>query len=147
MAKAAKKTNQSDLQQRVEELEAKWKRALADYQNLEKRITAQQSEFVKFANSSLIDKLLAVLDDLERALDHSQDKGLKLITNQFRDVLKSEGVEEIKAQGESFDPETMDAAELVKGAKNTVITVLLKGYTLNSKVLRPAKVEVGSGKK
>lgn len=143
--KKAKKKHHQDLQKRVTDLEGKWKRALADYHNLEKRVSAQQSEFVKFASAALIDKLLAVLDDLERAVAHSQDQGLSLIVNQFSQVLKSEGVAEIKAKGEAFNPETMDAVEMVKGKKNTVMKVITKGYTLNSKALRPAKVEVGKG--
>lgn len=145
MAKIIKKNSLSNLNLKIEDLDQKWKRAVADYQNLEKRVNAQQSNFVRLANAGLIDKLLSVVDDLERAMEHSQDKGIKLITNRFKDILRSEGVEEIKADGKSFDPETMDAADMVKGPKNKVVNVSLKGYTLNNQVIRPAKVEVGSG--
>lgn len=141
-----KKETHISLKRRVEELEDSWKRALADYHNLEKRIAKQQQNFVRLANVSLIDKLLGVLDDLERALEHIKDEGLKMVHTQFWDVLSTEGVEEIKAQGEKFDPETMDCVEMVPGPKNKVIKVQLKGYSLNSHVIRPAKVEVGKGK-
>jgi molecular chaperone GrpE len=145
--KKTKKNSIANLKQRLEELEANWKRAVADYRNLEKRISHQQAEFIKFANSSLIDKLLTVLDDLERAKQHLKNKGLSLAVDQFHRVLETEGVQPIKTQHQPFDPQTMDCAELVPGPKNTVVKVIQKGYTLNDRVLRPAKVEVGSGQK
>lgn len=145
MPKPKKSPSVDTLHQKIQDLESKWKRALADYQNLEKRVSQGQNEFVKFANASLIDKLLTILDDLERALAHTQDKGLKLIVNQFKNVLESEGVAQVQAINQPFNPETMDATDMVPGKKNTVIKVIAKGYTLNDKVLRPAKVQVGSG--
>lgn len=143
--KKVKRDEIKQLQAQIEELDNKWKRALADYQNLEKRIEKEKESLVKFLNASLIDKLLAVLDDLERAEIHLKNKGLTISVNQFKEVLQTEGVEEIKAQGENFNPETMDCTELVKGPKNIVREVVLKGYKLNDKVLRPAKVKVGKG--
>lgn len=142
---AKKKKEIKILKAKIEELEEKWKRALADYQNLEKRLEKKKEELVKFSNASLIDKLLAVLDSLEKAVDHLKDKGLKLVLEQFKAVLSSEGLSEIKAQGEKFDPKTMDAVEMVKGKRDIVAEVVLKGYLLNNKVLRPAKVKVGRG--
>lgn len=133
-------------QKQLAELEAKWKRAVADYRNLEQRITKQHLGFVKFANASLISQLLAVLDDLERAKDHLPDQGLELIINRFTDVLRQEGVAEIKAANQPFDPQLMDCTDQVPGPNNQVVAVSLKGYTLNGQVLRPAKVTVGKGK-
>lgn len=130
---------------KVKDLEEKWKRALADYRNLEKRFGKEKEEFVKFANARLIDKLLSVLDNLEKVVDHFRDKGLKLVLGQFKAALESEGVQEIKAKEIVFNPEMMDAVEIVKGEKDKVIEVILKGYRLNNKVLRPAKVKVGKG--
>lgn len=140
-----KKASTDELTQRVKELEESWKRALADYNNLEKRINEQQKTFVRLASAALIDKLLGVLDDLERAAYHIKDNGLNLILNQFKSVLESEGVKEMKAKGEEFDPETMDCAEMVAGPENTVVKIVQKGYTLNDHVIRPVKVKVGSG--
>lgn len=134
------------LRKQVEEAENNWRRALADYQNLEKRTVQEREKFVKWANATLIDKLLGVLDTLEKAVDHLKDKGLKLALDQFRIVLESEGLKEVKTVAEEFNPETMDAVEMVKGNKNKVVEVVLKGYMLNDKILRPAKVKVGRGK-
>ncbi len=139
MAKATTKA----LKHQVKELTEKWKRALADYANLEKRIEQEKSAFVKFASAGLIDKLLSVLDDLERAETHLRDKGLTLALDQLRTVLKTEGVEEIKVEGQKFNPEEMDCQEMTKGEKNKVMKVMEKGYKLNQKILRPAKVKVG----
>lgn len=147
LKKIVKKKSLKELQEEIENLEENWKRALADYNNLEKRVSDQQQTFVRLANASLVDKLLGVLDDLERAVDHIKDKGLNLVLDQFREVLDSEGVKEIEVEGEEFDPETMDCVEMAPGEENKVVKVQLKGYTLNDHVIRPAKVEVGIGKK
>lgn len=130
---------------KVAQLEEKWKRALADYANLERRFEKEKEVFVKFANAQLLDKILPILDELEICTRHLKGKGLKMVLTRFWEVLKSEGMEEIKARGEEFNPETMDAVEVVNGPKNKVVEVVLKGYLLNGKVLRPAKVKVGGG--
>jgi len=134
-----------DLQCQINDLTNKWKRALADYQNLEKRVEQEKNDFVKFCNASLIDKLLAVLDDLEKAERHLKNQGLTMTVGQFRKVLETEGIEEIKTKKEKFDPEKMDCVEIIKGQKNIVMETTLKGYLLNGRVLRPAKVKVGKG--
>ncbi|MFH1840712.1 MAG: nucleotide exchange factor GrpE [Candidatus Shapirobacteria bacterium] len=123
---------------KITDLENKWKRALADYANLEKRIEKEKEDFVKFANAQLLNKLLAILDNLELAERHLKDKGLTLAGNRFREILKEEGVEEIEVLGRNFDPELMDAVETVDGPKNKVVEVVLKGYKLYVKVLSPA---------
>lgn len=136
-----------ELEKKVQELEESWKRALADYTNLEKRISEQKANFIRLANLGIIDKLLSVLDDLDRALEHIKDNGLKIVREQFWEVLTSEGVKEIEVLNKDFNPETMDCVEMVPGTKNKVMKIQLKGYTLNNHVIRPAKVEVGMGKK
>lgn len=133
------------LEGRIVELEDFWKRALADYANLEKRILAEKSEFARISLAVLIDKLLGVLDMLEKAEHHLKNEGLSLAVRQFRQVLGTEGVEEIKTLGEPFDPELMDCAEVVNGKENIVAEVCQKGYKLLDKVIRPAKVKVGKG--
>ncbi|PIS09314.1 nucleotide exchange factor GrpE [Candidatus Beckwithbacteria bacterium CG10_big_fil_rev_8_21_14_0_10_34_10] len=135
----------ANLQILINDLEGKWKRALADYANLEKRIETDKNNFVKFSNATLLDKFLTVLDDLERAEKHLMNKGLNIAMDQFRAVFKSEGVEEIKVIKKFFDPEKMDCVEMIKGNNNQVLEVVQKGYLLNNKVLRPAKVKVGKG--
>ena len=145
---AKEHTNKSE----YKELEEKYKRARADYINLERRIKKQQEEFLKFANSALILKLLPILDDLEKAAEASKDAGLKLVLKNFRQVLQSEGVEEVKVKvGDEFDPEIMEgviteSTEKTEGTEARVVEVLRKGYKMKEKVLRPAQVKVQSSK-
>jgi len=134
------------LEKRVGELEEQWKRALADYQNLEKRIEKEREDFIRFANEPLVDKLLYVFDNLKRACKNFHNKGLKIVHDQFWEVLQSEGVENIKCIGEEFDPQLMDAAAMVGGAKNIIIDEVTPGYLYKGKCIRPAKVKVGKGK-
>jgi molecular chaperone GrpE len=129
------------------DLENKLKRALADYDNLQKRIAREKEEFVKLANLILIDKLLEVLENLERVEKHLKDQGLELAVGQLREVLQAEGLEEIEVLGEKFDAQTMECVEQVKGEENQVLAVFSKGYKINGRVIRPAKVKVGSGQK
>lgn len=147
MVKKVEKKRKKDkkLEAKIKDLTNKWKRGLADYRNLEKRVIKEKEDFRKFASAALLEKLLPVLDSLENCEKHLKDKGLTLILEQFKKVLESEGLEEIKAEGEGFNPEFMEAIEMVKGEKNKVVEVVLKGYKLNKKVLRPAKVKVGAG--
>lgn len=127
------------------DLEEKYKRARADYVNLERRIKGEQKEFLQFANSVLILKLLPVLDDLEKAVGTSDDDGLKLVLKNLREVLKSEGVEEIKIKkGDDFDPNTMECTVAGgNGEKPKVLEVSRKGYKMKEKILRPAQARVG----
>ncbi len=133
----------NDCQGQLNDLENKWKRALADYANLEKRIDNEKQSFVKYSNLKLLEKLLPILDDLEAAENHLKDQGLKIILNKLKEILKSEGVEEIKTHGEEFQPEAMEVIEMVAGPKNKVMEVSNKGYLLDDRILRVAKVKVG----
>ncbi len=133
----------STLKARVETLENDYKRALADYQNLEKRIF-QTSVIEK---SRLIARFLPLLDDLERAHKHTSDKGLELIIKQFYKTLSDLDVSRITSKpGMDFSPLSMECVETVTGEKGKVVEVLQQGYRLGeSMVLRPAKVTVGLG--
>lgn len=126
-------------------LENQLKRALADYQNLKKRVETDRSEFIKYAASTLIINLLTVLDDLERSQAHLQDQGLKLTIDKFKAVLQAEGLTEIQLLNLPFNPQTAECAELVLGPKDKVIEVITKGYLLGGQTLRPARVKVGNG--
>ena len=145
--KTKSKNDFDQLKNKLADLEEKWKRALADYCNLEKRVNKQQQNTIKFANAALIDKLLGVLDGLEKSTVCLKDRGLDIVVDQFKSVLTSEGVKKIKVQGKQFDPQTMDCVELVSGDKEKVIEVVEPGYFLGEKVIRPAKVKVGKGGK
>lgn len=138
------KKNNDKQQDRIAELENNWKRALADYRNLEKRVVEEKEAIIKFANSILILKLLPTLDNLELTFEHDKNKGTEMIIKEFKKTLQEEGVEEIEVKGKKFDPELMEAVE---GEGNIVQDVLRKGYFLNEKVLRPTRVKVGKGKK
>lgn len=133
------------LNSKVSELEQNYRRALADYQNQERRHKELQSQIVKFAQASLIEKILLTLDSLEMAQSHLKDKGLQIVVDQFNKTLESEGLKIIETNNVIFDPNTMDCLELVAGEKDQVIETISKGYLLYNKVLRPAKVKVGNG--
>ncbi len=127
----------------IEDLTNRWKRALADYQNLEKRYEKEKADFVQFANSNLILKLLNILGHLEKASEHLKDEGLDLVIVEFKRLLNNEGLEEIDCLGKPFDPEIMEAIEVVKGGEaNRVAEVVGKGYMLKGRLLSAAKVKV-----
>lgn len=128
------------------ELEEKYLRAMADYQNLEKRVEREKDNFIKFANAIIILKFLPVLDNLQRAAAHLKDPGIDLVVKQFKEALSSEGVTEISTSGAPFDPKLHEAVEKVVGDDDKVIDILETGYKMGEKVIRPAKVTVG-GKK
>lgn len=127
----------------IEELTHCWKRALADYQNLEKRIEKEKADFVQYSNRQLIQKLLPVLDNLERAEEHLNNQGLELAVKEFKRVLSEEGLSEIDALGQGYDSVSMEAVEVVEGEDSgKVVEVIQKGYRLKGKIIRPVKVKV-----
>ncbi len=137
--------------EKIKELQEKYLRALADYQNLEKQTQVWREEFAAYANSDLIRELLEVLDDLEKANDHLQDDGLELVIAKFKKILANFGVTELDLEGKEFDAnhaevvstEPFDPAEAKTGEKSNIISkVLQKGYLLKDRVVRPAKVVV-----
>ncbi len=152
----AKKKNEDleKLQEQVNQLDAQLKRAVADYQNLEKRISEGRSELTNFVGAELIKRLLPVLDHLEQVVDGSRSilserseskdwfRGVELVVKEFKQVLASEGLDEIEAGGQ-FDPALHEAVDTRDGEDNTILEVVRKGYNLNGKVLRPAQVVVG----
>lgn len=138
------------LKDRVSELENSWKRALADYKNLEKRVSEERIEIVKYSNEILILRLLFILDNLELVIKHENTKGLELVLKEFKQILADEGLEEIQVENMEFDENTMEAIDTVEiedsDKNNMVIEVVQKGYLLKNKVIRPAKVKVGKVK-
>jgi len=143
-----KKASQvSQLEEKIADLENKWKRALADYDNLQKRVEKERSEFIKYAGVRILEKFLEIYDDLQVCENHLKDKGLNLICARFEEVLKSEGLRRISALGEAFDPQKMEAIEVVEGPEDKVVEVVRDGWEIEGKVIRPVKVKVGGGKK
>ncbi|MBU2051830.1 MAG: nucleotide exchange factor GrpE [Patescibacteria group bacterium] len=126
-------------------LDEQLKRALADYQNLTKRIEGERLEFTKYVLEQFLGKLLPVLDDLEAAAGHLKDQGLSLAVTKLKTIMEEEGVKEMNLAGQTFDPKLAECLELMPGKKDQVIKVSQKGYLLNGRVLRPARVKVGKG--
>ena len=138
---------------KTEENLAGWQRAQADFINYKRRTEQEKEDISKFANSILMLSLLPVLDDLERALTSvppnlaklSWVDGLKLIKRKFQASLEAQGLTEIEALGEPFDPNLHEAMRQGKGKEGIVIEETQKGYKLNDRVLRPSQVVVGNG--
>jgi molecular chaperone GrpE len=131
------------LKEQLTEAESNYKRALADYQNLQKRVNDQRSELMLSANRDLLLRILSVLDTLILANKHVDNEGLKVSINQFQDVLKAEGVVKIESEGQDFNPHMMECVAIEEGDENKVLEEMRAGYMLNDKVLRPAQVKVG----
>lgn len=127
------------------DLTNKYKRALADYQNLEKNVQEHKQQWIDFASGQLILKLLPVFQNLTKSAKQLNNEGLNLTIEQFKKALSEEGLEEIKIQSgkTEFNAEIMECIEARKGKQGTVLEVLEKGYNLKEKVLKPAKVIVG----
>ncbi len=133
------------------ELEAKYLRALADYQNLLKQTAREKSDFAKYANQGLLMDLLPIYDHLKMSLAHPAEndnwlQGVKHVLEQFKKVLTDNGVEQIETVGKKFDHNLMDAVESETTADESqdelVAKELKAGYTLNGKVIIPARVAV-----
>ena len=132
---------------------ANWQRAQADFVNYKRRSEQEKEELGKFANAALMFSLLPILDDLERAFASIPPKltklswadGVRLIERKLRASLEAQGLSQIKALGEPFDPNLHEAAMYTKGKEGIVIEELQKGYKLHDRVIRPAMVVVGNG--
>ena len=133
----------SELLDKINSLEDKLARSLADYSNLEKRIESQRQLFITLATTSILSKMVEVLDDFYLAQKHLNDPGLKMAIDKFNSVLKTEGLEEINPNNLEFDPQFMECVEVVDGQTNFVVEVKKLGYKLNGHVIRPAQVSVG----
>jgi len=145
----------ADEKEKAENYLANWQRSQADLENYIKRAEQEKSETVEFANTILILDLLPILDDFERALvslpveldEQNWTEGIKLIYNKLKAILETQGLAEIKAKGESFDPYFHEAAGQVEGEEGIIIEEIRKGYRFRGKLLRPSMVMVGTGKK
>ncbi|MBI4058185.1 nucleotide exchange factor GrpE [Candidatus Gottesmanbacteria bacterium] len=132
-----------ELERELNEFQDRWKRVLADYHNLEKRHAEDRQHVIRFAAKEFILKLLPVLDDLEKAVSHLNDEGLKLILKKFVEILKSEGVERFTTIGEKFNIERMEAISTVEGKDDgEVVAEHRPGYLIHGSVLRPAQVTI-----
>jgi len=138
----------------VDKYLASWQRTQADFDNYRKRAEQERSELVEFANKTLILNLLPILDNFERAFaslpaelsDSSWTEGIKLIYNELKTTLEAQGLVEIKAKGEPFDPYFHEAIMQQEGDKGIVVEEIQKGYEFKGKVIRCSMVTVGKGK-
>ena len=132
-----------------------WQRCQADFVNYKQRAEQEKAESIEFANSTLICNLLPVMDDLERAFasvpadleESNWTEGIKLIYNKLKATLEAQGLTEIEAREEPFDPRLHEAVMQQEGKEGMVIEEMQKGYKFREKVIRPSLVTVGRGRK
>jgi molecular chaperone GrpE len=115
-----------------------WKRTQADFENYKKDERRRMDEFAKFATENLVQEILDIVGNLERAAKHIEDEGLKSILKQFDQLLSKYGVERIAVVGQKFDPAVHEAVEALDERKDLV--EVQAGYTMHGKVIRPARV-------
>jgi molecular chaperone GrpE len=137
----------------AKEMYERYLRSAADLDNYRKRMTKEAQESRKFANEELIKALIPTVDNLERALAHSEGssdsgaflEGIKMVHKQFMDTLEKFGVEQIDSLGKPFDPNFHQALMQVKTDEfppNTVVSEVTKGYLLAGRLIRPSMVGV-----
>lgn len=129
----------------------KYLRTIAEFDNYKKRTQKEKEEIYFLAKSEVVKNLLPVIDNFERAEKFSEDKGIEegmaLVKKQFTEFLKKIGVEEIEAEGKTFDPNFHNAVlheDREDAEENVVVEVLQKGYMLGEKVIRHAMVKVAN---
>ncbi len=129
------------------------KQLKAEFENYKRRSQKERERMVSWSTEDLIKQFLPVLDDLERAVDSSQQsknlaslvEGMRMILAKLRGALQRQGLQEIKAKGEEFNPhfhEALMSVDLAEYPDNLVVEEMRKGYKLNDKILRPAMVKV-----
>lgn len=139
----------------LEEQKEKYIRLLAEFENYKRRTAKERIDLFKTAGQDVIKDMLPVLDDIDRAQNAITDakdvegvrQGLLLISEKLRTVLQGKGLKEMESKGLDFDSDAMEAVTEIPaaepGMKGKVVDVLEKGYTLNEKIIRYAKVVVG----
>ena len=142
-------------EEKYNELNNRFLRLYAEFENYRKRTNKERLDLITNANSDLLKDLIPVIDDFERAITNNADaddiegikEGFSLIYNKYKGLLQSKGLKAMEAKGEVFDPELHEAIANLptedKKMKGKVIDDVEKGYFLNEKVLRFAKVVVG----
>lgn len=133
-----------------------WRRTAAEFANYKKRSEREQAEATKYCNAALITRLLPIVDDMDRAFQNLPDeleshpwiKGMVLVHHKLHTIFDQEGVREIETEGQDFDPAlheavTHEPSDTVPEGK--ILGEVEKGYVLNDRVLRVAKVRVSAG--
>lgn len=142
-----------DKMKEIEEVNNRFIRLQADFTNYKKRVEKEKENIYTYATEEIIKQLLPVIDNMERALDavaeNKEDdsfyNGVRMVYNQFLDILKKNGLEEIQALGKKFDPNLHHGVaqeESDEHDEDTVIDVFQKGYKLKDRVIRPSMVKI-----
>ena len=141
-------------QKKIEELNDKYLRQIAEFDNYRKRVMKEKADMIKYSGEKVITTLLPILDDMERAIQNmektedvaSVKEGVQLIIDKFMKLLKQEGLSRIETEGKDFDTDFHEAIAMVPGQpeemKGKIIDCVTPGYMLNDKVIRHAKVAV-----
>jgi len=157
---AAEDPAQVDPMEQLQAELAKWKdlalRSQADLENFRKRMHKEKADAIKFANSTLLNDLLPIVDNFHFGLDAARQEaeggvvfqGMSMVMRQLTDFLGEYGVEEVPAEGQSFDPNLHDAVKQEHSdsvPEGVVIAVIRRGYKLRDRLLRAANVVVSKG--
>ena len=152
---AEEKSPLEKAQDEIEELKDKWLRSVAEFENYRKRTLKERAELILNGGEKFITAILPILDDMERAIENGEKtddpavlrEGMELIYQKFVKTLEGQGVSKIETKNADFDTDVHEAVAMVPGMgddrKGKVIDCLQKGYKLNDKVIRHAKVAVG----
>jgi molecular chaperone GrpE len=147
--------NPEEIEQEVRDMQDKYLRLSAEFDNYRKRTLREKADLLRFANEDILKSILPLIDDFERGIDNidkAQDiealrAGVHLIYNKFKDFIKQNGIKEIEAMEQLFNIDFHEAMTNIpapaEDLKGKVVDVLEKGYLLNDKVIRYAKVIVG----
>ena len=138
--------------QDYDELDDRYKRILAEFENFKKRNGKERDSSYSSILSDVVEVILPILDNLENALkietqDEEYKKGIELVVKQFKDVLASKGVQEIKTVGETFDPELHEAVSSIQDenlGEKEIAQEYRKGYKIGNRVIRHSMVVVAN---
>ena len=139
-------------QQELDELNDRYKRVMAEFENYKKRSGKERETLYNSILSDIVEVFLPIVDNLENAVkaetqDEEYRKGVELVLKQFKDILKAKGVEEIPAVGETFDPSLHEAVSSIQDPdKNAqeIVQEYRKGYKIGSKIIRHSMVVVAN---
>ncbi len=152
MVKKIKKKTQKeiivDLELQLKNQKDKTLRLLAEFENFKKRTSKERIELLKSAGEEIYISLLPILDDFERAISHDKNEGTSLIYSKIISILNQQGLKSMKIKkGDEFSTDFHEAITKIPAQKNIlknkIVDIIEKGYTLNEKVIRFAKVVIG----
>ena len=143
---------ENDIEKELDELNDRYKRLFAEFENYKKRNMKERESLRNMLTSDIMMSILPIIDNLEKAIstgtkDKAYAEGIKLVLKQLKDVLSSKGVEEIKALGETFDPELHEAVSSIQDdnlGEKEIAQEYRKGYKIGNRVIRHSMVVVAN---